>query len=296
MILIIGATGMLGSEICRLLKNENQAVRAMVRETSDPVKVNSLKTLGVEIVRSDLRKSSTFKPALQGITTVITTASSMPFSYLPGENDPVLVDRNGMISLIDEAHHTGVKHFVYTSFTGGIDLDFPLSSAKRVVEQHLQKSGMTYTILRPGCFMEAWLTPLVGFDPENARVQLCGDGSKPLSYISYRDVARIAVDSLNNPFARNATLELGGPEKLSQLDVVRIFEEVSGKKFEVQHTPVEALQVQFDTVSDPMQKSFTGLMLCVAKGDPIDMKEILASFPIKLKTVREYAQSMVTVS
>src|SRR4030043_1040751 len=106
--LIVGATGMLGSEVCRLLRKENQSVRAMVRETSDPVKVNNLRELGVEIVRGDLRRSSTFKPVLQGVTTIITTASSMPFSYVAGENDPLLVDRNGMISLIDESRLAGV--------------------------------------------------------------------------------------------------------------------------------------------------------------------------------------------
>ena len=294
--LIVGATGMLGSEICRLLRKENLPVRAMVRETSDPVKVNNLKELGVEIVQGDLRKSSTFKPALQGVKTVIATASAMPFSYVPGENDPVLVDRNGMISLIDAASDAGVKHFIYTSFSGQIDLDFPLRNAKRAVEQHLQKSGMVYTILRPSYFMEVWLTAAVGFDAANAKVQLCGDGTKPLSYISYFDVARFAAESLKNPHARNTILELGGPEKLSQLDAVKIFENVSGKKFDVQHVPVEALQSQMNAATDPMQKSFAGLMLGVANGDPIDMKDTIAKFPIKLKSVKEFAQSMVAVS
>jgi uncharacterized protein YbjT (DUF2867 family) len=296
MILVIGATGMLGSEICRLLRKENQPVRAMVRETSDPVKVNNLQEIGVEIVRGDLRSSSTFKPALQGITAIITSASSMPFAYVSGENDPLLVDRNGMTSLVDEARNAGVKHFIYTSFSGQIDLDFPIRNAKRAVEQQLQKSGMVYTILRPTCFMEAWLTPMVGFDAANAKVQLCGDGTKPLSYISYFDVARFAVESLNNPHARNAILELGGPEKLSQLDAVKIFEDASGKKFDVQHVPVEALQSQLNTATDLMQKSFAGLMLGVANGDPIDMKDTLAKFPVKLKSVREFARSIVTVA
>lgn len=294
--LIIGATGMVGSEICRLLRKENQPVRAMVRETSDPVKVNDLKELGVEIAKGDLRKSTTFKPALQGVTAVITTASSMPFSYVPGENDPVLVDRNGMIGLIDEAKQAGVKRLVYTSFSGQIDLDFPLRNAKRAVEQHLQESGMIYTILRPSCFMEVWLTAAVGFDAANAKVQLCGDGTKPLSYISYFDVAWFAVESLKNPHARNAVLELGGPEKLSQLDAVKIFEDASGKKFDVQHVPVEALQSQLQSATDLMEKSFAGLMLCVANGDPIDMREILSRFPVKLRSVREYARSMVSVA
>jgi hypothetical protein len=45
-----------------------------------------------------------------------------------------------------------------------------------------------------------------------------------------------------------------------------------------------------------MQKSFSGLMLCLANGDPIDMKEILSAFPIKLKSVKEYSLDMVSAS
>jgi uncharacterized protein YbjT (DUF2867 family) len=294
--LIIGATGMVGSEICRLLATDSKPVRAMVRETSDPVKVNKLKELGVEIAKGDLRDSSTFAGALEGVSAVITTVSAMPFSYVPGENDIQNVDLDGMINLINSAKNAGVKHFIYTSFSGQIDMDFPLRNAKRAVEQHLQKSGMTYTILRPSCFTEVWLSAAVGFDAANAKVQLCGDGTRPVSYISYLDVARFAVESLNNPAARNTILELGGPEKLSQLDAVKIFEDASSKKFDIQHTPGEALQSQLDTATDPMQKSFSGLMLCVAHGDPIDMQEILAKFPIKLKSVREYARSVVSAS
>jgi uncharacterized protein YbjT (DUF2867 family) len=294
--LVIGATGMVGSEICRLLIEIAKPVRAMVRETSDQVKTNKLKELGVQIVHGDLRYSATFGPALQGVTSVITTVSAMPFSYIPGENDIQNVDLEGMKNLIDAARISGVQHFIYTSFSGQIDLDFPLRNAKRDVEQYLKRSGMIYTILRPSCFMEAWLTAIVGFDTANAKVQLFGDGARPISYISYQDVAKFALESLDNPSARNATLELGGPEKLSQLEAVKIFENVSGRKFEIQFVPKEALELQLNTATDPMQKSFSGLMLCVANGDPIDMKETLSAFPIKLKSVEEYARSVISAS
>ena len=90
--LVIGATGMLGSEICRLLRKENKAVRAMVRKTADPIKINRLKELHIEVVYGDLRQPATFKPALKDVNAIITSASSMPFSYAAGTNHPELVD------------------------------------------------------------------------------------------------------------------------------------------------------------------------------------------------------------
>jgi hypothetical protein len=74
---------------------------------------------------------------------------------------------------------------------------------------------------------------------------------------------------------------------------VHIFERVGGKPFEVQHVPDEALQDQFAAATDPMQKSFVGLMIGVAAGHPVDMSATLKAFPMKLKSVEEYAQSVM---
>ena len=295
-VLVAGATGLLGNEICRLLRAKNLPVKAMVRTTTEQVKTEQLSKLGVKVVQADLLDKVSLLQALQGVKTVISTVSSMPFSYKPGENDIQSVDENGVINLIDASKSAGVNHFIYTSFSRNIDLDFPLRNAKRKVERHLQKSGLTYTILRPACFMELWLSAAVGFDALNGKVNTCGTGKNTLAYISYKDVAKFAVESISNPAAKNAVLELGGPQNISQLDAVKIFEEVLDKKIEVGQIPIDALKSQLDGAADPMQKSFSGLMLSVANGDQIEMKDILQDFPIKLTSVKEYARSVVPAS
>lgn len=90
----------------------------------------------------------------------------------------------------------------------------------------------------------------MGFDAANGKAQIYGSGENKISWISYKDVAEFAVASLDNPAARNAVIELGGPEALSPLEVVSIFEELRGQKFEVQHVPEEALREQMDTATD----------------------------------------------
>jgi NADH dehydrogenase len=288
MYLVVGATGMLGSEICRLLAAEGHPVKGLVRATSDRTKVDNLKAYGVEVVEGDVRDRASLDAACQGATAVICTVSAMPFSYQPGENDIQSVDLEGVINLIDAAQAAGVGHFVYTSFT--MENEFPLSNAKREVEARLKDSGLTYTILRPGYFMEVWLSPAVGFDAANAKAQIYGTGENPISWISFLDVAQFAAQSLDNQAARNAILPLGGPEALSQLEMVQVFEQVGGQPFEISHVPETALEEQQKTATDPMQQSFSGLMRWYAQGDPIDMGEALKAFPIELTTVRDYAQ------
>jgi NADH dehydrogenase len=291
--LIIGATGMLGSEICRLLIDRGQKVKALIRNTSDRNKTTHLENLGVELVVGDLLDKVSLSKALEGVNYVISTASSMPFSYLPGKNDIELVDRKGLINLVRCADKAGVKQFIYTSFSGKINVEFPLSKAKRKVEDELKKSNMYYTILRPSYFMEVWMSPAVGFDVEKETVQVYGTGTNPVSYISYFDLARIAVETMKNPDTENKVLELGGPEKLSQLDVINIFENICSARFTVNHVPEEALISNLTNAKDPMEKSFAGLMLALAHGDPIDMQEMKTIFPFRMKTVREFAESVV---
>jgi NADH dehydrogenase len=214
----------------------------------------------------------------------------MPFSYRPGENDIRCVDLEGIMNLITAAKTSNASHFIYTSFSGNLDLDFPLRNAKRKVEQTLKESGLVYTILRPSMFMEVWLSPAVGFDAAKAQAQIYGAGDQPISWISLQDVAQFAVACLDNPAARSATLELGGSEALSPHQVIKTFEQASGRTFEVTHVPPEALQAQLKGATDPMQQSFVGLMLCYAKGDPIDMRAALKSFPMNLVSVQDYAR------
>ena len=292
-ILVIGSTGMVGGEVCRQLRAAGKPVRAMVRPTSDPAKVAALRDLGAEIVQADLCNPVSLAAACRGVQAVITTASAMPFSYVPDVNTPQITDQEGMIGLIDAARAAGVPQFIYTSFSGNIDLDSPLRNAKRAAEQHLKESGLNYTILRPSCFMEVWLGPAVGFDYPNAKATIYGAGDKPLSWIAYRDVARFAVASLDNPAARNAVLEIGGPQALSPEEAVHIFERVGGRPFEVQHVPEETLRAQLQAATDPMQKSFAALMLCTAQGDPIDMAGTLKAFPLQLTSVEDYAKSVL---
>ena len=201
MILVVGSTGMVGSEICRLLAEKGKPVKAMVRATTDLAKMENLKRLGVNLVTGDLREPASLITACQGVDEVICTVSAMPFSYQPGVNDIQKVDLDGVKSLIDAAKAAGVKHFIDTSYSKNITIDCPLTNAKRAVENHLMKSGLVYTILRPSFFMEIWLGPAAGFDPSNGKITVYGAGSLPLGWISIKDVAAFAVESLTNPAA-----------------------------------------------------------------------------------------------
>lgn len=294
MILIVGATGLLGSEICRRLVNQGETVRALVRETANPERMSQLRSLGVDLVRGDLKEPASLAAACRNVRAIVSTASS---TLSRQEGDLIeTVDRQGQLNLIDAAEEAGVEHFILISFPT-VDIDFPLQRAKREVEDRLRRSRMTHTILQPTCFMEVWLSPALGFDPANGRAQIYGDGLNKSSWISFRDVAAFAVAALKNPQAANATIELGGPEALSPLDVVGVAEQMLGKSIAVQHVPEAALRAQLESSTDPMQQTFAALMLYYAHGEVVDMTDAHRVFLEQpLTSVREYFKTALGVA
>ena len=294
MILVVGATGELGTAICRRLRDKGLEIRALVRTTSHPDKVRYLHELCAETIQGNLKDRASLDAACQGVEAVITTAT-ITMSRQP-DDTLQSVDQEGQINLVNAAKAAGVRHFIYISYSKNLDTDSPLTTAKRSVEQHLMQSSMPYTILRPGYFMEVWLSPLVGFDYPNAKATIYGDGHHKLSWISRGDVAAFTVAALDNPAAQNGVLELGGPDALSPLEVVKIFEQATGKQFEVQFVSEEALRTQKAQSTDSVQQSFAALMMDYAKGDIIDMSMTARLLPHQLMSVEEYAHRVLVPS
>src|SRR5688572_27876937 len=97
--LIVGATGLLGGEICRLLAEQGRPVRALVRNTSDPEKAGRLKASGADVVRGDLKDRASLDAACRGARVVCSTASSTLSRQAGDSIDSV--DRQGQLNLID---------------------------------------------------------------------------------------------------------------------------------------------------------------------------------------------------
>ena len=290
MILVVGATGLLGREICRLLAAQAIPFSAMIRTTSDPEKVADLQKLGAHLITADLKQPSTLAAACQGISKIISTASC---TFSAQENDNIAtVDHQGQLNLVEAAKNAGVEKFVFISFRNDPNNQYPLTEAKRAVEAALFESSMDWCSLQAGYFMEIWLSPALGFDYPNGQVQVYGDGESKISFISYLDVAKFAVEALDNPYTTNKNLEIGGPEKLSPKQVIGVFEAIAGKAFTVNFVPHSDLEAQKAQAPDPLQQSFAGLMLQYALGDSIEMNEVLKHLPIDLTSVEQYAQGL----
>lgn len=99
MLLVVGATGVLGTEICSRLRALDCPVKALVR-TGSP-RAGALEALGVELVYGDLKNSASIETACRGVDRVITTANAMS-SRRRGDSLKS-VDRDGHLTLVRAA-------------------------------------------------------------------------------------------------------------------------------------------------------------------------------------------------
>jgi uncharacterized protein YbjT (DUF2867 family) len=238
MILVVGATGQLGSLITRRLLEQGREVRILVRAGSE---YRALEAAGATAVVGDLKDRASLDAATRGVDTVLTTANSAVRS---GADNVQSVEIEGNRNLIDAAAASGVKHFIFTSTMGAApDSAIPLMRGKGLAEQHLKASGVPYTILAPNGFMEVWLPMVIGIPLQSGQpVTLVGEGNRKHTFVSSGDVAAFATAAIDNPASRNQHIFIGGPEALSWKDLVRITSRVVGRELAIRHvTPAEGL-------------------------------------------------------
>jgi uncharacterized protein YbjT (DUF2867 family) len=236
MILVVGATGDLGSRVARRLRSEGQSVRCLVRAGTDD---SGLHQIGAEVVRGDLTVPASLGGACAGVGTVIATATAIG-RRLAGANSPSIgeVDEKGMVSLVDAAEAAGVQRFVYLSFAG-VDhyIGTPLEHAKLAVEKRLSISLMQTVIVRSDAFQEVHLAPLARFDIASGKAAIIGKGNTRRRWVATEDVAAllcaVALES-----APPALIEVGGPELLTKKEAVAVVQDLTHRRMKVQRMPL----------------------------------------------------------
>lgn len=191
---VIGATGATGGRIVSQLVEAGHEVRAVVRSPRSAKK----KLKGVEdVVEFDLTQpGEQLVPHLTGLDAVINAAASSG-----GKADEV--DRDGVISAIDAAKQAGVPRWIQVSMWGVGDPSRlqgslrDIAEAKQQADDHLAKSGLTWTAVRP-----PWLTNKHG----TGQVTV-GDEVEEGS-LSREDLAAVTIACLTEPAARNRAFEV----------------------------------------------------------------------------------------
>ena len=234
MILVAGATGMVGGMIVDGLLARGKRVRALVRSAKS---AEIFQARGVDTALGDFKDRASLDRACAGAEVVITTANS---ASRGGSDTTESVEEQGNRNLIEAARAAGVRQFVFVSALGSdLNSPVPLLRGKAIAEQYLRESGLTHTILMPNLYLEIWCPNIVGRAAQAGQpVTLIGEGRRQHSMISATDVAAFAVAAAGNERAHNRVLVVGGPQAVTWHDVIAAHERVQGRKIEVRYLPL----------------------------------------------------------
>jgi len=221
-ILVIGATGMVGSALVKQLLEQGVEVRGTTsREPAAHV------TGGVEWVRVDLSTGAGVRAAFEGV--------ARAFLLSP----PGFADQHRILSpLIQEAKRRGLRKVVLMTAMGADAVEI---SPLRRAEKELERSGLKYNIIRPNWFLQNFHT----FWGQGVRGQgkiLLPAGRAKVSFVDARDISAVAARLLTDDGLSARAFDLTGPEAIDHDEAALAIGEATGREVTYEEIPPEALK------------------------------------------------------
>jgi NAD(P)H dehydrogenase (quinone) len=210
MILVTGATGQFGSNaIDHLLKKgaKPSEISALVRDVE---KAKSLKDKGIELRVGDYNNHDSLTNAFRGVDKLLLVSS----------NDKQAIENRTSqhINVINAAKNAQVKHIIYTSFVRKPHFEDSAIAAFQnshvQTEEALKKSGINYTILQNGIYLE--MIPVFAGDKvaETGTILFPAQAGKA-SFVLREELAEAAAHVLLTKSHENKVYQLTNTESVS---------------------------------------------------------------------------------
>jgi uncharacterized protein YbjT (DUF2867 family) len=237
MLLLTGATGLVGSALLRRLIAEGTPVRCLVR---DPRRLGAQR-VRVQIALGDLTDPPSFRNAMRGVQTVVHLAAS-----IRDQPRGSIEELNGIATwrMVQAAQRQGVERFVFFSVLGASTHHRArFFRAKALAEQAVAEADLRSTVFAPSIVYapgDRWLTLLerMALLPV---MPVSGRGRAKYQPIWAEDVADCVIAALSAPAAadRDATerFELAGPQTLSHNEIVRLVLRSQNRNRPLLHIP-----------------------------------------------------------
>jgi len=291
-VLVVGASGQLGSVITKKLLATGVPVRALARTRA---KLEAFAAAGAEIAAVDYLDLARLTEACRGIAQIVATANN---NLGKGATSPLRVDLTGYQNLCAAARNSGVRRLMYVSFRGATpDVSVDIFRLKWHIEDVIRRSGVPYVILRPTAFMDVWIDQIIADGIRKKGVAMIfGDGRAVANYIAVNDVAEFAVRILARDEVRNEVIDLGGPSDVSLNDLATLVEgrlQSSGKR---RHIPVPLMKF-LPAVVKPLNEVAARMMslghFAATQSKPFPgWKTAADRFGVAPQTVEDYVKNL----
>jgi NADH dehydrogenase len=237
-LLLTGATGLVGSALLRRLTTAGEPVRCLVR---DPRRLGADR-VRVQIALGDLADPPSFRNALRGVRTVVHLAAA-----IRDQRAGSIEELNGIATwrMVQAAERAGVEHFVFFSALGASSHDRTrVLRAKALAERAVEASDVRHTVFAPSLVYapgDRLLTLLERIAMVSPVMPLSGRGAALFQPIWAEDVADCVIAHLGAPAAtgaaKHARFELAGPQTLSHREIVELVLRAAGRSRPVVSVP-----------------------------------------------------------
>lgn len=235
MLLLTGATGLLGSSVLRRLLAQGETVRCLVR---DPRGLGAQR-VRVQIALGDLADPPSFRNAMRGVHTVIHLAAS-----IRDQGRGSIEELNGIATwrMVEAAERQGAERFVFFSALGASTHHRArLMRAKALAEQAVREASLASIVFAPSIVYapgDPWLS-LLGRMSLLPVMPVSGRGRALFQPIWAEDAADCVIAALREdaPAGGARRYELAGPETLSHDAIVRAVLAAGGRKRPLLHVP-----------------------------------------------------------
>jgi len=235
---VTGATGQIGGKVAARLAQLGLQQRLIVR---DPSRAPSLP--GAEIHQvSSYGDPAAMGRALSGVDTLFLVSAQeimglIKRSVEQGTPVPYYNRLHQHISAVVAAGAVGVRHVIYLSFVNAEpDATFVCAREHYETEQFLRSTGIAFTFLRQGLYMDNVPKHVMSDDVMRAPA-----GQGRVAWIARDDIAEAAVAVMTGSGHEGQTYDITGPEALTMEETAEHLSAVLGRKITYQaQTPHEA--------------------------------------------------------
>ncbi|TPL86075.1 NmrA family NAD(P)-binding protein [Mesorhizobium sp. B2-3-12] len=237
--LIIGATGLLGSEMAKASVRNGDSLHVLMRPATaaNEERVRPLKELGATIHLGDLDDYGSLVRALGSVDRVISS---------------VHVGSASEMTLVRAVRDAGVSRYVPSA---GFGLDFAAAAPgsiepldiKRAVFDAVRQADLPYTVIYTNGFFSTWVATLgdltrFGSSPlPPDEVTLYGEGNVPATFVSEKDIAAVTMRALEDPNAVRSEIRIAR-NRITQSAMIELWRKVSGRSPRVKQMSAEELE------------------------------------------------------
>ena len=246
-VLIAGASGSLGMELLKILKERSVETRGLTHSSEG---LQEILKYTDDVFAADASEGTReLSGVTEGIHTIISAMGKSVSLFSNDENSFMENDFYGNSNLLEDALKHGVKRFIYVSIKGAdTGQEYEIAKAHKKFEEALQASGLDYTIVRPVGFFSG-LNDLA-IMAKRKMIPIVGDGMARTNSIHQKDLAQVVVEYLEDG---PDLIEVGGPLVHTRLEMAEMLKEkIGGKIIKIPEKVAEWGMFLPELISDSM--------------------------------------------